>query len=141
MRKSLLVLCTPLALTPLLAAATAPATTVEISDGDTDARVGLVDIALRGDVVVGTLINKSSDQIRDIRLLVDFEFLWKDELHPGEDSPGRSVVLTVPGTLEPNAKLAFELKPNPPIPARDDGRFQAKAHVMGYDFVEAKAAR
>ena len=90
---------------------------------------------LQDGVVTGHIKSLTHEEIRDIRLLVDVIFHWKDELHPGEESPGRSVILTVKGPLPPNGTLAFELRPNPAIPLRDDGRFEAKTQVMGYDFV------
>lgn len=131
------------ALTALVPATSLSAKTIEISDGETDSRIEVKSVALRSDgVVSGQLVNRTAEEIRDIRLLVDVIFHWTDEFHPGEDSPGRSVVLTVAGPLPPNGTLAFDLRPNPAIPARDDGRFEAKAHVMGYEFVaSAEPAR
>ncbi len=115
------------------------ATSITIADGEVDPRVEVTDAVLTTGSVKGHFRNRSADEIRDIRVLIDLEFLWKDELHPGEDNPGRSVVLTVPGPLPPHGTLAFELQPNPPLPTRDDGRFRAKVHVMGYEYVSSSA--
>lgn len=117
----------------------ARATTITIADDETNVTIEAADVTRRGDVVVGTLINRSPDEVRDIRLNVDIPFLWKNELAPGADSPGRSVVLTVAGPIAPHGKVAFELRPSPPLPERTDGRFgDPKVHVMGYSHVAAR---
>ena len=86
--------------------------------------------------VVGTLTNRGGEQIHDIRLLIDIPFLWANEVKPGQDSPGRSSVLTVQGPLAPHGELAFEFTPNPPLPERTDGHFgDPQVHVMGFTSV------
>src|SRR6185436_19155875 len=118
---------------------TGGALTVEISDGDARSQVSVRDIARRGDVIAATLDNRSGDEIRDVRVLIDVPFLWKDEFHPGEDSPGRSVVWTVRGPIAPRGQLAFEFMPQPPLPERTDGRFgDPNVHVLGYESVGVK---
>jgi hypothetical protein len=112
------------------------AVTVEISDGDASSHVTVRNVARRGEVIAATLDNRSGDEIRDIRVLIDVPFLWKDEFHPGEDSPGRSVVWTVRGPIAPRGQLAFEFTPQPPLPERTDGRFgDPKVHVLGYESI------
>ncbi len=116
--------------------AEATAATVEITDDDARSTVTIGDVMRRGDAIVGTLSNRGGDQIRDIRLLIDIPFLWANEVKPGEESPGRSTVLTVRGPLEPHGSLAFEFTPNPPLPARADGRFgDPNVRVMGFSSV------
>jgi len=125
-----------LAITPLAPAAT---TTVEIADGDANSLVTVADMSRREDKIIGTLVNRGGDEVRDIRLLIDVAFLWKNELHPGEDSPGRSAVLTVAGPIAPHGRLAFEFTPTPPLAERSDGRYaDPKVRVMGYNFVSAQ---
>lgn len=135
-----LVLAT-LALPPAAALVFAPtastAATIELAEdrARTD-EVQVMEVVRRGDSVTGTLVNRSDAQIRDIRLLIDMPFLWTNEVKPGDDSPGRSAVLTVAGPLEPRGKLAFEFTPNPPLPERTDGRFSdPQAHVLGYQTI------
>lgn len=108
------------------------ATTVTIAD-DADDALAIADVSRRGNAVVGTLINQTADALRDVRVLVDIAFLWTNEESPGEDSPGRSVVMTIPGPIEPHGKIAFDLTPNPPLPERTDGRYaDPKVTVLGY---------
>ena len=123
----------------VLPAATAPAATVEISDGDATSAVTVADVARKGESVVGTIVNRGADEIRDIRLLIDMPFLWANEVKPGEESPGRSSVLTVAGPLAPGGRLAFEFTPNPPLPERADGHFaDPQAHVLGYQSISSR---
>jgi len=120
----------------LVAPTAAPAATVEINDDPSHSPIAIANVARRGDAVVGTLTNRSADQIHDIRLLIDIPFLWANEVKPGEDSPARSSVLTVKGPLAPHGELAFEFTPNPPLPERTDGRFgDLQVHVMGFSSV------
>lgn len=133
---------TALALAPFLMTVTAPphsparAATVEIADEGAHSAVAVTGVTRRGESVVGRLVNRSGDEIRDIRLLIDIPFLWANETEPGDDSPGRSSVLTVAGPLAPRGELAFEFTPNPPLPERTDGRFaDPQAHVLGYQSI------
>lgn len=80
-----------LALAPVLPT-TSAATTVEIADDDRSGAVAVAEVSRRGDVVVGTLVNRGGDQIRDIRLLIDIPSLWKNELAPGRFSAPDSAV-------------------------------------------------
>ncbi len=112
------------------------AATVEISDDDARAVVTVGAVTRRGDSVVGTLTNRGADEIHDLRLLIEIPFLWANEAKPGEESPGRSTVLTVEGPLAPHGTLAFEFSPNPPLPARSDGRFgNPQVRVMGFSSI------
>jgi hypothetical protein len=124
---------------PSLAPDVARAATVEIADDEARNAVAVADVARRGDSVVGTLVNRSGDEVRDVRLLIDVAFLWANEMKPGEDSPGRSTVMTVAGPLPPHGRLAFEFTPNPPLPARTDGRYaDPQVHVLGYQSIAAR---
>lgn len=115
------------------------ATTVEISDGDVDHALTVSNVTRRGDVVVGILTNDSNAELRDIRLLIDVAFLWANEGKPGEESPGRSAIMTVAGPLAPHGTLAFEFTPNPPLPERTDGRYaDPKVRVMGYQSIASR---
>jgi hypothetical protein len=110
--------------------------TIEITDEPADAAIAVADVTRRGNAVVGTLTNRSADEIHDIRLLIEIPFLWADEARPGEDSPGRASVLTLRGPLAPRGALAFEFTPQPPLPARSDGRFaDPRVRVMGFSSI------
>jgi hypothetical protein len=83
--------------------------------------------------ISGVLVNKTSRQLRDIRLMVHHTWHWKDELHPGDDNPGRVEYYTVTEPLGPNGTANFRYKPSPPLPVeRTDGRFDTTLDVVGY---------
>jgi hypothetical protein len=141
MKTTDILLIPSLALVSAFAPVAVPATTttLTIADEDPSGLIAVTDVSRRGNVVTGILVNRGSDELRNVRLLVDIAFLWANEFSPGDDSPGRAVVLTVPGPIAPNARLAFELTPNPPLPERTDGRYaDPKVHVMGYTHVAAR---
>jgi hypothetical protein len=117
----------------------ATAATVEIADDDKSAAIGVADVGRHGDVVVGTLMNRGDEEVRDIRILIDMAFLWANEFKPGDDSPGRSAVMTVAGPIAPHGRLQFEFTPNPPLPARTDGRYaEPQVRVLGYQSIAAR---
>jgi hypothetical protein len=124
----------------ILPAATMPLAsfgiTLDVAPDPDGGEVRVMDVARRGDAVVGMLVNRGNARIRDIRLLIDMPFLWANEVKPGDDNPGRSAVLTVTGPLEPRGQLAFEFTPNPPLPQRTDGHFtDPQVHVLGYQTI------
>ena len=83
--------------------------------------------------ISGVLVNKTARQLRDIRLMVHHTWHWKDELHPGDDSPGRVEYYTVTDPLGANGTANFRYKPSPPLPIdRTDGSFATTIDVVGY---------
>jgi hypothetical protein len=131
-----------LALVPSFAVTVSPqarAETVEITDDAASAAIAASDVSRRGGVVVGTLVNRGTEEVRDVRLLIDLPFLWTNEVKPGDDSPGRSTIMTVAGPIPPRGQLAFEFTPSPALPERSDGRFaDPEVHVLGYESVAAR---
>jgi len=117
----------------LLPATLASADTVEIADDDHDFPVEVTNATLAGNTVSGTVVNRGKDELQAIRLLVDIAFIWADEATPGAVSPGRALVFTVAGPLPPQGKLGFELRPEPPLEQRTDGRYRPRVRVVGYE--------
>lgn len=89
-------------------------------------------------LVRGELVNQSSELIRDVRLLVRYDWRWQDERNPGEDNPGRSTFVSVPGDLPALGTLPFEYRPSPSLPRRSDGSFAPSVEVAGYTEVKFK---
>jgi hypothetical protein len=116
-------------------AARAGAAGVTITDEEHNAAVQVTSATFDGDRVSGTVINRGNDEVRDIRLLIDIAFLWNDETKPGEANPGRAFVFTVAGPLPRQGGLSFDLRPEPPLEERSDGRYQPKVRVTGYQTV------
>ena len=91
----------------------------------------LNNVSAQDGVVSGELRNNSSNLVRDVQLLIRYEWLWKNEFHPGKDDPGSSVYYNVPGEIPPGGTARFQYTPNPPLPKRTDGSFQISASVAG----------
>ncbi len=90
------------------------------------------DVTTRRGVVSGVLENHSRKRLRDVRLLFHHTWYWKDERHPGDDSPGRVDYYTLRTELPPGEEVEFSYRPEPPLPDRDDGRFGTTVEVVGW---------
>ena len=81
--------------------------------------------------VSGTLVNTSGHRLQEVRLLVRHDWLWRDEFHPGADSPGTAGYYVVPQEIPPGGSVSFSYRPDPPLPRRSDGTFQTTVEVAG----------
>ena len=75
--------------------------------------------------VSGVVRNKSPNTVRDVQLFIRYEFLWKNEFHPGKDDPSAGFYQTVSGDIAPGGTLPFKFTPSPALPNRSDGKFEA----------------
>jgi hypothetical protein len=83
--------------------------------------------------VTGEIRNNSKNTVRDVQLFIRNTFLWKDEFHPGKQSPSESFVHSVSGEIAPGKSVPFKFTPTPPLPKRKDGRFEAPSvSVAGF---------
>jgi hypothetical protein len=79
--------------------------------------------------VTGVLRNRSSDTLRDVRVLVQLVYHWPNEMHPGEPSPSNAVVAQIPGPLEPGQVARFDAAlPTESAP----GVYEPQAQVLGF---------
>ena len=92
----------------------------------------LSNVSAQEGVVSGEIRNNSSNTVRDVQLLIRYEWLWKNEFHPGKDDPGRSVYYDVAGEIPPGGTARFQYTPNPPLLKRTDGSFQISVSVAGF---------
>lgn len=74
--------------------------------------------------VTGEIRNNSKNTIRDVQLFIRNTFLWKDEFHPGKESPSAAFYPTISGEIAFGKSLPFKFTPDPPLPKRQDGRFE-----------------
>ena len=82
-------------------------------------------------MISGTVINNSNKTVRDVGFRVRQEWLWNDELHPGTDSPGRTVPFTLHQEIAPHDTAAFTIQ-IPRLAPRSDGRFVTTLEVTGF---------
>jgi hypothetical protein len=84
--------------------------------------------------VSGVVVNRSSNPVRDLRLAIRYDWLWRNETRPGTDDPSRAEFYTVPGEIPPGGSVRFNFRSPGPLPRRSDGYFVAVADPI--EFVE-----
>ncbi len=103
-----------------------------IADERSDRVVTVRDVAAHQGTVSGVLVNRSHKQLRDVRLLIHHNWLWANEQKPGDDSPGRVAYYTVRTRVPPEGDVSFTYRAEPPLPERDDGRFETTVEIVGW---------
>jgi hypothetical protein len=110
----------------------APAADAVLPREDLSKKVLIRDATIGDDgAVAGTLVNTSGHRLKEVRLLVRHDWLWRDEFHPGPDSPGTAGYYVVPQEIPPGGSVSFSYRPDPPLPRRSDGTFQTTVEVAG----------
>jgi len=82
-------------------------------------------VTVQDGTVTGEIRNNSKNTVRDVQLFIRYAFLWKNEFHPGEESPSAAFYPTISGEIAPGGSLPFKFTPTPPLPKRTDGQFEA----------------
>jgi hypothetical protein len=95
--------------------------------------VAVRDVRVRdGGVVSGLIVNDAATPLRDIKLLIRYQWVWQDERHPGSNNPGRVAYHTVYNEIPPEVSVNFTYRPDPPLPDRQDGHFETSVEVVGW---------
>jgi hypothetical protein len=90
--------------------------------------------------VSGVIRNNSKNTVRDVQLFIRSTFLWKDEFHPGKESPSVASYPTISGEIAPGGSLPFKFTPTPPLPKRTDGRFEEPSvSIAGFTQIIAQS--
>ena len=95
-------------------------------------RVSVRDVRTREGEVSGVVVNTSDRPVRDVQLLVSYQWLWENETHPGEGGPGRAVFVTVNQEIPPGGQAPFTYRPETPLSERPDGRYMTNVSVAGF---------
>ena len=133
MRATVAALAVGVLLPPLASVSPAAARTETLVAEEPSSRVIVVrDVTTRHGVVNGVLVNHSRKLLRDVRLLFHHTWYWRDELHPGDDSPGRVEYYTVRSEIPPTEDVEFTYHPEPSLPERPDGHFETTVDVVGW---------
>ena len=91
------------------------------------------DVAVDDDgTVSGVVVNRSGHVLKDVRLLIDSQWLWNNETHPGEGGPGRAVFYTVQSEIPPGGQMPFTYRPESALSERPDGRYMTNVTVAGF---------
>jgi len=100
-----------------------------------DSTAQVTDLTVEGDTVHGVLVNKSSQTLRDVRMVIRRAWLWNDERKPGSDNPGSSEFFTFPGEVPPGGSTPFTHKLKAGKTTRSDGKFVTSAEVLSFTLV------
>jgi len=106
-----------------VALALAAAIATAAVDGRIDDVVRVENLQSSADTVRGRIVNETNDALEDVRLVISDRFLWRNERHPGENSPSTAHSFTVRGPVPPHGSIPFEFRRPDPLPDRPDGRF------------------
>jgi hypothetical protein len=94
------------------------------SQQQTGSVLAIEKLGVQGDgTVTGEIRNNSKNTVRDVQLFIRYTFLWKNEFHPGKESPSAAFYPTISGEIAPGGSLPFKFTPTSPLPKRTDGRF------------------
>jgi hypothetical protein len=103
-----------------------------VSDRQANLQVLVRDVVVRDGIVSGLIMNRSSKPLRDVRLLIRYQWVWNDERNPGSDNPGRVAYHTVHDEIPSDVSVSFTYRPSPPLPQRSDGHFETMVEVVGF---------
>lgn len=107
-----------------------------VSPADMRETVTVENVRVDGTQVTGTIVNNTSRRLENPQLVVRHNWIWKNEYHPGPDSPGWADFATVSQTIEPHQRADFTVEASRPAPERDDGHIVIWADVL--EIVAAK---
>ena len=85
--------------------------------------VSIQDVQSNDDEVRGRIVNETDDQLENVRLFVSDQFLWRNERHPGPESPSDAHTIVIPGPIKPHGSTTFRFQRPEPLPDRADGTF------------------
>ena len=93
------------------------------------ADVELRDVRTAGDTVSGSVVNRSPNPVRDVRLVVSHVWVWDNEFHPGNDDYSRADYYVVPDEIPPGANVPFTIRPSNPLTEEHGGRYLTNVAV------------
>jgi hypothetical protein len=104
----------------------------KIESNPESARVTVRNVTVNNQVVSGEVVNNSPHTVRDIELLLQYHWLWKNEFKPRDDSPGTVVSVPLQKELRSGESTPFTYTPQPSLPARPDGQFMVEVSVASF---------
>ena len=116
--------------------ASAPVTAVEreprlVDESTIERTANLSTLRVYDGGIDAVLENRSTHVLDNVVIVVRYDWLWKDDLNPGEHNPGWVEYVTVDQRLLPGERIPFVYTPRAPLPQRDDGWFAPSAEVVG----------
>ena len=117
------------------------ATAQQLLDRDLAQRsISLKDLRTGPAEISGTVVNNTPHIVRDIEILVQYHWLWNNEFKPGVDNIGRTATVKLDKPLKAGEAAPFRYVPDPPLPARSDGRFEVEVSLGGFTVIIPQGA-
>lgn len=96
-----------LSLAALWPGASVQAAEQPLSAKDAASMIAVSDLAVHDGKITGTVINKSTNPVEGVRLLIRQAWFWQKESRPGPLSPGRTLTYTVQDRIPPGSSVKF----------------------------------
>ena len=82
--------------------------------------------------ITGTIVNRTGLTVRNVKLMINYAWMWRNDFRPGPDSPGRTFYITAPADIPPHSQGSFIYQPSPPLESRTDGHYVPSVHIVGF---------
>src|SRR5262245_20682337 len=119
----------PLALAPALPVAQATESVVTERESMAS-MIDVSDVQADASKVTGKLVNRTTDSLRDMKLVVTDDFTFTGKRQPGSENPSQVTEMQVVGPIPPRGSIPFNL--DRPLPDRSDGMFSTSVSVVGF---------
>jgi hypothetical protein len=103
-----------------------------VSSEQIESRVALQNIHVDGQALRGQVVNKTDHRLEDVRLLIAYNWLWRNERNPGAQSPAWATTTVLAEPLNPNEVHDFTYEPERAVIAGADGEFHPAVKVIGF---------
>lgn len=82
--------------------------------------------------ISGTIVNHTDMTVRDVRLMIDYSWVWENDFKPGDENPGHTLYIIAPAAIPPHGEGSFTYRPTSPLPQESDGHFVTSVAVVGF---------
>ncbi|MGH7897685.1 MAG: hypothetical protein ACREQQ_07015, partial [Candidatus Binatia bacterium] len=98
-------------------------------------KISITSISNQGGSVAGDLVNNTDQTLREVKLRIEYYWLWHDERHERVDDPSFSVTEVMPEEIPPRATMPFSYSFPAAKNQRTDGKWVVNVRVLGYTVV------
>lgn len=94
-------------------------------------KVAIHNVRLEGDTVRGQVVNKTDHRLEDVQLMIAYNWLWRNETSPGDNSPAWATTMVLSESLNPNESYEFSYEPERSVGSSKDGEFHPSVTIVG----------
>ena len=115
-----------------VSAASAQSASTVLPETAAQRQLEVSDVLAAPERVQGVVINRTDAIVKDVVLLVRYEWLWLNERKPGEDTMSFADTTTVAGDIPPGGTAGFAYMPTRSLPTRQDGYYKIEVGVKSF---------